>query len=352
MSQRWYRYLKVSLILVWRQERVAKEEAEGQARAAASNRATQRVEASVVSLRREQKQSAQTVLTMQNTLSDLQSAQLPSRLSDMEAEIAALKAKIAAQAQQQQQQQQVPAAGRHVPAPAPPIAPFPGVAIAARPLAPAGPRPPTAPHPADAAALAATPAPAAALALQPTSVPAGQPARLLSAWPPPLQHSVAAAPTFSVAPSQLSIPFQLLMPTGSSAQLVPPHSSAAAPLLSKQAVSASNEKQASATASPSTQHAQPSGAAQELAAKLREAASAGSKPAMAATTLQPDPAARRFAANSNATSSGPQPNATLQSSLAESSGRPSTLSAPPFTINLSNLDDTGEGRRARQVNYS
>ena len=328
------------------QERVAKEEAEGQARAAASNRATQRVEASVMALRREQKQGAQSVLTMQNTLSDLQSAQLPSRLSDMEAEIAALKAKIAAQAQQQQQQQ-VPAPGRQVPAPAPPLAPFPGVAAAARP------RPPAGPHPSNTAALGAASAPAAASAPQPTSAPASQPTRLISPRPPSLQQSLAAAPAFSMPSSQLSIPFQLLMPTVASPQLAPPHTSL---LLRKQAMAPTVEKQPHAAAAPGTEHAQPSSAALEAAAKLREAVSAGSKPAIEATASQPDATARRFAANSSGMSSGLQANAMSMSALVESSGRPSAPSAlafgPPVIPNSFDEDMTGLGRRARQVNNS
>ena len=339
---------------VHRQERVAKEEAEGQARATASNRATQRVEASVMALRREQKQGAQSVLTMQNTLSDLQSAQLPSRLSDMEAEIAALKAKIAAQAQQQQQQQQqqVPAPGRQVPAPAPPLAPFPGAAAAARPPSMTGPRPPAGPHPSNTAALAgAASAPATASAPQPSSAPASQPTRLISPRPPSLQQSLAAAPAFSVPSSQLSIPFQLLMPPVSSSHLAPPHTSL---LVRKQAMAPSVEKQPHAAAAPGTEHAQPSSAAQEAAAKLKEAVSAGSKPAIEATTSQPDATARRFAANSSGMSSGLQANAMSMSALVESSGRPSAPSAlafgPPVIPNSFDEDMTGLGRRARQVN--
>ena len=252
---------------------MAKEETEGQARAAASRAATQRVDANITALRREQKQSAQSVQSMQNELGSLQTAQMPARLSDMEAEIAALKAQIAAQSRPEQQQPS--AAVRHVPAPAPPTGPFP---VAPRPL---DPRPLMALHPSAAA-------PVRALASAPAAVSAAtaaQPGKMIgSSWPPSQQQhrsptSLSAVPPFSATAPQLSIPFQLLMPTpAASAQVLttlPPPQSMRVPASSSMqappAAQPSSGQQQSAVAHPAGGQKQP--------ASGQDGASAGSKPA-------------------------------------------------------------------------
>lgn len=277
------------------QERMTKEEAEGQARAAASNRATQRVEATVTALRREQKQSAQSVQSVQNELGSLQAAQLPTRLSDVEAESAALKAEIAAltakiaaqeqqQQQQQKQQQQVPVAARHVPAPAPPTAPFPGAAAP-------GPRPPAVPHPMALAALnAATSAASAVLAAAPAAQSGNPATKIGTTWPPSLQQrqsppELSAVPAFCAAGSQLPIQFQLLMPTpGATAAALgslPPPQAMSQPTGSTQAAQAAQTSagaQPSAAAKPSGDQKHAGAAQESTAAQKQSVASVGGKP--------------------------------------------------------------------------
>jgi hypothetical protein len=276
------------------QDRVTKEEAEGQARAAGSNRASQRVEATVTALRREQKQSAQSVQSVQNELGSLQAAQLPTRLSDVEAESAALKAeiaaltaKIAAQEQQQQQQkqhQQVPVAVRHVPAPAPPTAPFPGAAAA-------GPRPPAVPHPTALAALnAATSAASAVLAAAPAAQSGNPATKIGTTWPPSLQQrqsppALSAVLAFGAAGSQLPIQFQLLMPTpGATAAALgslPPPQAISQPTGSTQAAQAAQTSagaQPSAAAKPSGDQKHAGAAQESTAAQKQSVASVGGKP--------------------------------------------------------------------------
>jgi hypothetical protein len=79
------------------QDRIAKEEAEGQAGSRALQRVEASLSASLSATRKEQRQNTVSLQSMQGQLASLRDARVPDRLSKLEAEIAAIKATLALQ---------------------------------------------------------------------------------------------------------------------------------------------------------------------------------------------------------------------------------------------------------------